>query len=215
MGAAFMLAPILAIFVVFVGYGVLFSYGLEGREVGGTIQKVSFTGCAEAMPVVQARVDQMGLADAILTANNHGFSFSALIPDVVEFPIPQTLATPGILTVLDEDDNVILTNADLAEATVYLGLRAQPRTLLTFTYDGGVALAESMIGNSGGSTRVMVDGEQHLHLKNLPSVANGQLELELTGQPDRQVIAYAAHWAIALANGPLPCELTVVAEPLP
>ena len=210
-----MAAPILVTAALFAGYGVLFSYGLDGREVFSTPQTVTFAGCAEAMPIVQARIDHMGLPGATLATTEGGFSFHSQIPEALAYPVQETLAAPGVLTVLDDQDQILVTNADIDNATVFLGLRAAPRTLIQLTGDAGTRLAEAMMSHTDGSTRVMVDGEKHRHLRNLPAITNGQLELELTESTHREIIEYAAHWGVVLANGPLPCPVSVTSTSPP
>ncbi len=108
LGVAFVVAPIVAILLVFLGYGILIWYGLEGQAATGPEQTVVFEACPEARAVIEGRVGDMGL-QAAWAERAGGFSLTAIMPTDAEVreDVPALLSSPGHFEVRDAEGAVL------------------------------------------------------------------------------------------------------------
>jgi hypothetical protein len=143
-----------------------------------------------------------------------GFVLSARFPreERVVASLPGTLSATGDVEVRAGDDGEVLaTEADIADATVVPTFLDAPRAQLTLTPDAAKKLKLHMGLHLDGHVSVWIDGELYSRRHNAPPEERGQLDLELPELPAEARIDRAAHAAVLLAHGALPCPLVVAA----
>ncbi len=219
LGLVLMAVPILSILAVALGYAVLLWYGSAGRPATGAATVITFEACPEARPFIRSRVEAIGLPDAHFGQAPGGFTLSTRLPEQarVAEAIPGTLAKPGrfAVTKLDEQGDAlggepIATEAHIAYATVYMGFLDTPRALVQLEQAQAQALRTWMESNPHKGVAMLIDGERVADRRNMPSEAQGKLELDLVGRSDLERMDFAAATAIVLDHGPLPCPVSVV-----
>ena len=198
--------PILGVGVVFVLYGIMWSMGLSGRAAKGEVVELAFDGCAEAQPLIEARLADIGLTEATWRSVSGGFAVQTRLTGdpQVDATIPATLATPGALEVR-ADGTVIATNADLTEATVRMDLFMVPYVLLHLDADAAQRAQDAMRADPTGKLAFFVDGEDIGWQSNQNTVAKGNLEVSLHITDEEARMHAVAAWSVVLDHGPLPC----------
>jgi preprotein translocase subunit SecD len=212
--ALFILAAPLVLFaIVVVGYSALVGAGLRGRTATGERTTLTFRSCPEARPFLEARVADVGLADATFEALPDGLALTATLPGDPEVAeaLPATLATPGVLEVRD-GQTVLATNDDIVDASVRLDLFMIPSTLLRLTPEAGQRLSDWTRDHQDGMLTFVLDGRTIGHQTATNPVATGELEIATDDLPDRQRMHATAAWGVVLDHGPLPCAVTAVPD---
>ncbi len=213
LGIVVLVVPILSILAVGIGYVLLMWYGYTGRPADGAFTRVDFEACPAAQPVIQKRVERIGLADASYAPREKGFSLTVRMPDDdrVAADIPATLAAPGRIEVArGERDGLIAGPEDVEDVSVSMGFMDAPRTWIKLKPAATERLKDAMSADMQGHISIWIDGEVVTRRKNAPPVADGQLDVVPEGQSDVNVVAFAAAMGVILSSGPLPCQVSVV-----
>ena len=218
--AIFLLAPIVAVGIVFVLYAYLFWHGYVGRSASGETVEMRFEGCAPSRDVVEARAVEMGLGTPRLEGGEGSrYTLTAVLPDEPEAlsAIPETLATRGLME-LHGGGEVLLTNADLVSSSVRLDITMSPTTLLVLTLDGAKTVAKHMNTYPDDRMDYFLDGEKIHDQSNRKPFSELELEIPPSAENDRARMGLAAHRGIIMGL-PLPCEVSLlgveVAEGMP
>lgn len=211
-GLVILTLPIVGIVLVFLLYGAMWALGMSGRAARGPRAELAFDACAEARPLLEARVADMGLADTRWRDTPGGFAVELTLtgdPEV-DARLPDTLAMPGALEVLGEGE-VLATSADITDAGVRLDLLMVPSVLLKLRDEAAQRVKDHVRAHPGGELRFRVDGVDVGGQSNLEPVAVGDLELAPDGfdtSKDRELMHTVAAWSVVLDHAPLPCEVT-------
>lgn len=217
-GIVMMVVPIVSIVAVGLGYAGLMWFGLAVQLPTGPLTTVHFDGCSEAGPLVRARAEQIGLTELELQDSPGGFDLVVRMPtdERVAKGIPATLAAPGRFRVegLAQDGSptgeVLVTEADIADSTVYMNFLDAPRAHVILTQEAGRSLRDWQQERPDQGLQLVLDDRKANTLANLPTLTSGTLDLDLPGATDLARMDFVAAASVVLAHGPLPCELTVV-----
>ncbi|MCB9665755.1 MAG: hypothetical protein H6732_16725 [Alphaproteobacteria bacterium] len=212
LGVLVLAVPVVSILAVGGAWLLLLGFGAAGRPADGPLVRIAFEGCAEAEPVVRARVDWMGLPEVESTPIPGGFALMARLPSdpATRARVPATLARTGSFVVREgAEGEVVATEADLLDATVVLGFLDAPKPQVQLTEAASKRLAEVQMADPEGFLTILVDGREVRRLENMPAVGTGVLMLDPGQLADRELVDFAAETALVLAHGPLPCPLAV------
>jgi len=219
-GILMMLAPIVAIPLLFVAYGVLFSRGMEGIDASGPTVQATYKGCQEAGPVVLARVESMGLPNAKIEPNADGFVLTSVMPsreDVAE-RTPTDLVRGGHFEVRGgptQDDELLLDNTEVTRASPFIGLVPVPRLLIQYEPELKQRLQVWRRDHSKGVMSLWLDGEKIHEQDNIHGGDSNELEVMFDDQDEAYNLDFAALSSILISH-PLPCELELVGvQPTP
>lgn len=218
LGMLMLAVPVVSVAVVGALYVVLAVLGARGRSADGPRVELALRGCPEAQAVVAERAAFIGLPEVTFRplpatdAAPAGFALTARFPreERVITSLPGTLSATGKVEIRAGDDGELLaTEADIADATVVPTFLDAPRAQLTLVPEAAKKLKLHMGLHLDGHVSVWIDGELYLRRHNAPPEERGQLDLELPELPAEARIDRAAHAAVLLAHGALPCPLTV------
>jgi len=214
-GCLLLIIPALITVGVLLGYIVMWTVGLRGREVDGLTYDMIFQSCPEALPLVQARVARMGLGNPQYNENPEGFVITARLPsepDVAK-TIPKTLARTGALEIravgAAADAPPIVPAEQVDDTSVHLGMSGIA-TLVRLDAEGSETLRKHMIANPDGRIQYLLDGEEVANRSNLPAEPRGNLELTPPLSDEVTQLRVAAEWDVIIAEGPLPCPIVLL-----
>lgn len=210
LGVLILLVPIVSIVGVGSAYLYLAWLGWQGRDEAGEAVRIAFVGCDEAQTGVRARVAFMGLPDPVFEDTSDGFVLTTRLPEDPGAAVPETLAASGVFVVRPVGGGPsVLTNADVAEATVELPFLDAPHAIVVLRPDAAMGLRNHMESRPAEGVEVVLDDEVVYRRKNSPSVANGRLAVDKEGASDLERMQFAARTAAVLQGAPLPCTLSV------
>ncbi len=212
-GCALLALPVLMTVVMVAAYAALAVFGYVGRPADGPVQTIQFEGCADAGAVVLARARLMGLGDPKLAPTPAGFSLTAQMPadEGVTRGIPPTLVIPGHVSLADAVTGEELLGDDAVDgAFPHMQLSGIPVTRLLLT-DGAVTYLRKMAGVEPTRRVVVIIDGVRVHEADVAHYpTNGELDLEVDADTRASQLEVAAARAIALGEGPLPCEIRVI-----
>lgn len=218
LGMLMLAVPIVSVAIVGTLYLVLAFLGAQGHPADGPLVEVELRGCPEAQAIVAERAAFVGLPEVVfrpLAATDDapaGFVMTARFPreERVIASLPGTLSATGKVEVRAGDDGEVLaTEADIADATVVPTFLDAPRAQVTLVPEAAKKLKLHMGLHLDDHISVWIDGERYSRRHNAPPEEHGQLDLEQPELPAETRIDRAAHAAVVLAHGALPCPLTV------
>jgi hypothetical protein len=221
LGLIVLAVPIVSIVVVGLAYIILTSLGQEGRAATGPRTAMHFLGCAEAIPLVRARAEAMGLPDLAVEPTETGsFRVTARLPAEprTHLAIPGTLAAPGTFALRGiqggpdgaDQDEVLFSNADIDYATTYLAFLDAPKVFIQLKKESATRLRDWMRTHPEDGMGMWLDGERVTVRKNMPPEQYGEVTLDRVGATDMERMDFAAGAAIELQHGPLPCAVELV-----
>jgi hypothetical protein len=215
-GMLVLILPILSIVTTGAAYAIAMWYGVAGRPAQGPLVRIDLDGCAEAEPLVRARVEQMGLPEVVFAPRPGGFSVTARLPDDprTHASIPTTLAATGtfeVRPIVGDDDGaeVIVSRADVEFTSTYMAFLDAPKVLVQLKREPARALQQHMGAHPNDRLGYWVDGRRVTVRNNMPPESRGQITLDLGAATDIDRMDFAAAAGIVLEHGPLPCALTV------
>lgn len=210
-GLVMLSMPIAMAVLLVGGYVLVMVLGARGRPATGDRVTLDFAACAEAEPVVRARVEEMGLGDPEWSELPGGFRLVTTLPDWdgANEDIPATLARQADFQVRYGDE-VLLTGVDIASATMRLDYTTSATTAVVLTEPATERLkAFAHSHEPGTALQVALDSEVLATLYVGPDQPLEHLELNpSTGDRARNIRAVAA-WALLLNNGALPCPVAI------
>ena len=197
-------------------YLVLFGLGSIGGTAIGERVSWSVTTCAEAKPILEQRIEAIGLGDPVWTSTGAGWSLTATLPGrdpKADQRIPSVLSRYGQLGVFagsePNADQKIVGLDDVVKSTFTLRELANPVIEVRLTNAGLKALRTHMANNTDGRISVWLDDEKILERHNTPIIEGTLLELRNHDEDGKQVLQITAEWSIILGHGPLPCPTTI------
>lgn len=212
-GAILLVIPIVAVILVGVTYIGMYAMFLQGRAADGERVTMAWSTCAEAQPVLEKRVEAMGLGDPELTFADGTLTLVATLPaeEDVAARIPGTLAMTGLLEGrrIEAPDDVLLSNTHITDAAMRQDLTLMPWTVLTLTDAGVERLKSAVVDQRDGKVRYTLDGVEIGVVSNLKGPTR-EVELTPDGPTERDRMHAAAERTIVLGSGPLPCPLTAL-----
>jgi hypothetical protein len=202
---AMLALPIVGVALTFAAYAAMWTLGRAGRPAEGAPADLGFAGCADAAPVVAARLRDMGLAPETRT-DDGGFTVSVVLPadPRVAAQIPSTLAQPGRLEVIGRGA-VLATSADVTDASVRMDLLMIPSTLLAMTEAATARVATEVRADPDGTLVFRVDGRDEGIQPN-GAVEGAELELSPPERDGQARWDAVAKWSVVLDH-PLPCPI--------
>jgi hypothetical protein len=209
-GCWLFLLPILLGVAMIAAYIVVFVYGIIGHPADGPRVTMTYVGCSEAQDLVRKRVDAMGLGDPVLAPTPDGFTVTATLPSdaAIANGIPATLARTGSFAALDAEQGTVIVDGPIASSVMQYGTDA-PETVVQLDAEESTTLRKYMEEHPHGRMSYRVDGEEAFTRGNTPAEAKGTIELPVYGVTVEQAMKIAAERDIVLANGPLPCAITL------
>ena len=209
--AIFLLAPVVAIAIVFGLYLYLFASGYIGRPASGETVEMRFEGCDAAREVILDRAEEMGLGTPrMVDEGRERFTLTAVLPDEPEAvsAIPVTLSTAGVLA-LRADGEVLVSSADVVSSGVRLDLTMTPTTLVVLTLEGARAVAAHMNAHPDGRMAFVLDGEVIHDQSNRKPFSEAELDIPPSAANDRARMALAAHRGIIIGS-PHRCDVALI-----
>lgn len=204
-------APLVAVPMVFAAYGYLFYSGLGGRPADGARVEIAFDGCEAAGPIIEARVQRMGLGDPVFGTRDSGPMIEVTLPtdEEVANDVPTTLARTGAFEIRAGDE-VLFDNSALTDATVRMDIMMSPWVVLRLQEDAEASLHAHQKTDLSAETSYWIDGVKLGRISNQKTVMGGEVELPGDAANDRARMQRAAADALVLSSGPLPCSVSVV-----
>jgi hypothetical protein len=221
LGLIVLAVPIVSIVVVGAAYVALTTLGHQGRAASGPLTQLHFLGCEEAIPVVRARAEAMGLPELTVEPGAPGsFTVTARLPAEprTHLAIPGTLAAPGTFALRNirggpdgaDEDEPLFTHADIEYATTYLAFLDAPKVHVQLKKEAAIRLRDWMRAHPEDGMGMWIDGERVTVRKNMPPEHYGEVTLDRVGATDMERMDFAAGAAIELQHGPLPCEVQLL-----
>lgn len=212
-GCWFFILPVVFAAVIFGTYLVLFGVGSLGSAASGERVTIDFQTCAEARPLIEARVAQMGLGTPVYTDRATGFSLTANLPDSPAAPhIPATLARAGDFHIRQgtEPDGAEIVGPDaVKKAELTLKELGNPLVEVLLSLEGKDALEAHMEAHVDDQISVWIDVERVFVRDNDPPFRSVKLDLRAEGDDGVDNLRRAADWGMVVSHGPLPCSATV------
>ncbi len=182
---------------------------LGGTAEGQRLQiELNGTCSAPSIPLLKARVDEMGLGDPRITSTANGVRIEATMPGTSHeeaTQVPLLLARRGQLTA-GPPDAPIFSRSDIESAEIRLDESGLPYTWLTLNKRALEALSAAATAHPEDEMTLRVD---HIDAPARPyskPVTEGGIRL-LPGEGiTRERMRVAANHAIVLTHGPLPCD---------
>jgi hypothetical protein len=199
--------PLVGVVLTALAYAVTWAVGLQGRSADGEAVTLTYAGCVEAGPVVEARLRDMGLAPR-RTDTADGFVVDVVLPADPEVAarIPETLAARGQLEVRGE--GVTLAGPeDIVDASVRMDLMMVPSTLVKVGPEAAAAITTHVRSHPTGVLQFRVDGVEVGTQSNQNPVTIGELELSPPTADGRARWEAVAAWSVTVDH-PLPCPIS-------
>ena len=211
-GCLMLMLPVGASLFIIAMYIAMIVIGALGSTPTGDRVRIAFATCADAMPLIEARVDAMGLGEPAFQREEGRLLVTATLPDKpdVAASIPRTLAAPGRFEIRTEDSNeVVIDPTHIVEVNLTLERLGDPLTIIRLSQEGGRILREHMEDNRGGAIVVYIDDELIVTRMNEPAVLEGVIDLRPHQETREADIEVAAERRVRVGFGPLPCVATV------
>ncbi|MEZ4237199.1 MAG: hypothetical protein R3F59_13805 [Myxococcota bacterium] len=212
LGLLILAVPVVAVVLTLVAYAGMVGLGLRGRQATGPPVPLRFDGCAEAGPVLAARLRDMGVE---AEPGDGPLSFVASLPTdpAVAASIPATLAMPGRLEVRG-GDQVLAGPSDVVDASVRADVMMVPTTLVHLSQAAAARVRDYVRANPTGRMHFAVDGQVVGSQSNEASEEIGEVEITPEDAHGRPMDDGRARWDLVAAwsvtvDHPLPCAVTV------
>ncbi len=207
-GCLVLSAPMIAVPLVALAYLYLFYSGFNGVSATGDTVQMQFESCAEASAIVLARAEDMGLGDTSLEVSQGGFIIGAVLPNRkgASNEIAATFAGEGRFA-LRAGDIELATDADIVDASVRLDITMTPTTLINLNETARDRIYAHIDANREGKLEVWLENEMVWDYGSMRPMIDGEIEVPPSAENDEARMKLAAHRAIVLNNGPLPCKV--------
>lgn len=207
-GCLLLAAPLFAVPAVIMAYLYLFYSGYQGVDPSGNTVQMQFHSCDEAGQMVLARAEDMGLGNTILTATDNGFVLASVLPDREDAAaeIATTFGSVGLFA-LRAGDIELANQDDVVDASVRLDITMTPSTLINLNEEARKRIYRHIKDVPEGKMEVWLEGEMVWDYGNQRPMINGEIEVPPSAADDQARMKLAAHRAIVLNNGPLPCAI--------
>jgi hypothetical protein len=212
-GCFFLTFPLGFAFLVTAAYVVLFSVGSQGISARGQRVAMTFDTCPQARPILEQRVEHMGLGDPTWAAEGGALRLTATLPATPAAEhIPATLARTGAFAIRageTKDGPVVIDRSAISSASFSLKELGNPLVLLQLTPQGRKALEGHMEGDPTGQIGMWLDDEAILIRTNDPPFRRPEIDVRADGPDGRDNMRRAVDWGMLLSYDPLPCPASV------
>ena len=208
-----MAAPLIVATALMLATVTLALLAWKGGTAEGARLRIELTGtCGEqAIPILVARMQEMGLGEAQATSSATGVTLVATMPGSAENEadhIPAMLARQGLLTA-GPPAQPTFTGEGVEEAQIRLDESGLPYTWLTLSAPALESLKAAAAADPEGVLTLRLDAIDAPPRPHSKPINDGGIRL-LPGEGiTRERMQVAADHAIVLTHGPLPCPLTV------
>jgi len=202
--------------ILAVAVGGLVIAGYIGRDPTGDRLTVVFeTGCGDDWrPIIQQRVDSIGLGEPALTVEGNQLTLTATFPGLEddETAVTALLIAPGELGVFAEGEDgapmgeSLAGSADISEARLNLDLRARSVVEVSLESDARKRVHEA---SRAGPVLYVVDGEVVERYDDRRGLKGMSIDFYPARETLEEEIRVATDWSIVLRHGPAPCEASV------
>lgn len=217
LGIVGLAVPVISIFFVALAYAITWWIAAQGRAAEGPLQAITFAGCPEALPLVQARAELMGLPELAVAPAPGGFTLTGRLPsdERAAGHIPATLAATGRLQVRpitagQDGSEVLADNSDVLDVVPYIDFLDTPKVAVQLSPLVAERIKQHMGAHPEDSLGYWLDDRRVTTRRNAPPEALGKLLLDLGQASDLERIEFTAAAGVILAHAPLPCPVTVV-----
>lgn len=212
-GCLILLLPVGLTILIMVAYAMLFTLGMVGSSASGDRVTVTFSTCPEAKPLIEKRVDMMGLGQPQWSGSETQPVLTATLPATpAAFGIPATLARTGRFSIRrgrDLSGEVILDQDDLETAEFSTKELGNPLVVLKLQRASQQRLEQWMEDNNDASITVWIDDESILTRPADPPFRREEIDIRSEGPDGFDNLTRAVNWAMIMTHGPLPCEATI------
>ncbi len=209
----FMAAPLIVATVLMLATATLAVLAWVGGTAEGDRLRIELQGtCSEAsIPMLSARMDEMGLGDPRVSTVAGGVVIEATMPGTTEdehIHVPALLARRGVLTA-GSADAPVFTHEDVEEAQIRLDESGLPYTWLTLSAKALEALSTAAEAHPDEDMPLLIDDIEAPPRPFGKPVVEGGIRLLPGDGVTRARMRVAADHAIVLTHGPLPCSWRV------
>lgn len=205
-------APVALFVVVAVLYTGMISMGLKGREAMGPELALLVETCEEAVPVLEARLADVGLPAEVLADGPGRYTVRTTLTgrDDVDAALPHALLQPGRFDLMFEGAS-ILNNGGVVEATYRLdGMMDMWLLLLLDPAATEAVVAAVRSSKPGGRLDFVIDGVPVAMQPTHRSVQRGEVEgIPVEDMDQKTRMRLIAEWSMQIDH-PLPCEARAV-----
>jgi hypothetical protein len=207
----FMLAPVIFATLLMLAAVGLFVASMVGGSARGDRVELRLEGpcAAAALPLVQARIDAVGLGDPLLELKDGALALQATLPGLQDdhAAIPALLSRRGAFEVVGPGGPITRPD-DVLAAQVRLDESGAAYTWVDLRPEAVEAVEAAREADPEGELQLVIDGAPTVPRPNSVAVVEGGLRVLPDMQDPRQRMRIATDHAIALEHGPLPCALT-------
>lgn len=211
----FMTLPILfggALMTAVAGLAVVAWIG--GEATGERVEIVLEGACAaEAAPMVERRVEEIGLGEAVLDVRDGGIAITATLPgqdsEVERESIPKMLAAAGDLTVT-RGEEILIRRAEVERAELQFGDVGEAIAVAIIDEAAQERMNVAIDADPEGSLQIRMDGEIMVDRPSIGRVVDQELRIiDVAEVPPDVRMRAAVDRVTILTHGPLPCSLSV------
>lgn len=202
-GALLMVSVMILGVLVFVGFtprGERLAIRLEG------------TCAAEATPIVQRRINAIGLGDSMIAQEPNALLVTATLPgqdaERERAVIPGLLGQAGLLEVRDGED-VLLDQSGMKDAGLRLDENGAAMAVVELTSAAAESLNRHIIATPEEELGLFLDNVLVAMRPNTKRIDGTELRIIGDDPSPHARMAIAVDQVLVLQNGPLPCDLTV------
>jgi len=208
----FMAAPLVLATVLMIATATLAVLAWLGGTADGDRVRLRLEGscAAEALPIVQARAEAVGLGAPELAVADGALELTATLPGLDDdaTAIPRLLSRRGWLEVR-QGTTVVLDRSAVTEASIRLDETGAAYTWIEVPPEPLAALQAVLDDDPNGELTFYLDDEVTAVRPNSRGTKDGGLRIVTPGEilPAARM-KVAADTSIVLAHGPLPCDLS-------
>jgi len=213
-GCLFVILPVFLAAGILIAYVVLFGVGSMGFTATGDRVRLHVQTCEQARPLIQARVDMMGLGDPAFTDADDGFVIEATLPNTpAAATAPTTLVRGGDFVVRQGTDGPQVLGPDAVETAEFsLKELGNPLVVVTLTREAQKTLEKHMEDHVEDEITVWIDQEMVFQRANDPPFRRREVDLRAEGDDGQQNMTRAVDWAMVMTHGPLPCPARITSR---
>ncbi|MEC7946277.1 MAG: hypothetical protein VX265_01845 [Myxococcota bacterium] len=207
----FMAAPLIVATLLMLATALLAVLAWMGGTASGDRVDLQLRGAcaAEALPLVRARAEAVGLGDPELSLQDDMLVLTATLPGLDDdgTAIPRLLSRRGWLEVR-RADTVVLDRAAVTQAAIRLDESGSPYVWVDLDKDAVAAFQAALDADPSGELTFYLDDEVAAVRPNSRGIKDDGLRIVHAGDAKPAVrMRIAADTSIALTHGPLPCAL--------
>ena len=208
----FMAAPIIFGALLFGAVGLLVFLVWMGSTADGERVQMQFSGeCMEkARPIIEKRMETIGLGEVIVSQSETSLSVTATLPDIenAKNSIPQLMAQRGILGVRT-DTEWLFQELEVLSASIEQDESGMPYTKVVLEETARKRLEVEVQKHSSGFLYFYLDGNEIVKRPNHNLIRSDELRLRSIVGGKREQMRVTVDWSILLEHGPIPCNVAL------